>query len=80
MFTEAEVAYDAGAALWRTPDHELPEGVVDDIVGACPFPKGDPQRAAWLKGYRDAENKVRKTRASITEAIDDEIEVESNVA
>ncbi len=39
----AELAYEAGknAYVARAP------------VEGCPFPEGDDQRAAWLRGYGD---------------------------
>jgi hypothetical protein len=71
-----EKAYRAGASLLTVIWPE--DTPADTSVGLhhCPFSEGDPQRAAWLRGLKDALKKredEEKARRSTLAAIDKEL-------
>lgn len=71
---EEQKAYQAGRALLTVqwPD----DTPVDTRLGEhhCPFAAGDPQRAAWMRGLRDALNAQidEKERAELLKRLDRE--------
>lgn len=82
MATKAEKqqAYDAGRSLRRVSNDVLPAEAVSDPVAACPFPEGDPQRAEWLQGFKDALDEENAEQPDHRKLIADAIKVESKAS
>ena len=70
-----DAARTAGRAARDTPNADLPAEFAEDPARACPFGEGNPQRAAWLEGYLEADEESAVSSATIKAALADEVEV-----